>query len=61
MLKISPLKDIFKNKVELGESPRMIFGGEESGGMIIGSNDIIKIIKMAEQLLLCAKKAQQRL
>ena len=40
------VEDIFKNKIELGNAesggPRMIFGGEESGGMIIGSNDIIK-------------------
>lgn len=34
--------DIFNNEVHLGKSPRMIFGGEESGGMIIGSNDLIK-------------------
>ena len=34
--------DIFGSEIHLGESPRMIFGGEESGGMIIGSNDLIK-------------------
>lgn len=34
--------DIFNNEIHLGKSPRMIFGGEESGGMIIGSNDLIK-------------------
>ena len=34
--------DIFNQKISLGKSPRMIFGGEESGGMIIGSNDLIK-------------------
>ena len=36
------VKDIFGNVVSLGSSPRMLFGGEESGGMIIGSNDVIK-------------------
>ncbi len=36
------VKDIFNNEISLGESPRMIFGGEESGGMIIGSNELIK-------------------
>ena len=36
------VKDIFGNVVLLGSSPRMLFGGEESGGMIIGSNDVIK-------------------
>lgn len=34
--------DIFNKEIHLGSSPRMIFGGEESGGMIIGSNDLIK-------------------
>lgn len=28
--------DVFNKKIELGNEPRMIFGGEESGGMIIG-------------------------
>ena len=36
------ITDIFNKSVSLGASPRMIFGGEESGGMIIGSNEIIK-------------------
>ncbi len=36
------VRDIFNNEIHLKNSPRMIFGGEESGGMIIGSNDIIK-------------------
>lgn len=36
------VSDIFNNEIHLGKSPRMIFGGEESGGMIIGSNDLIK-------------------
>ena len=34
--------DVFGNDVNLGKNPRMIFGGEESGGMIIGSEDVIK-------------------
>jgi len=36
------IKDIFNKKVSLGKNPRMIFGGEESGGMIIGAIDPIK-------------------
>ncbi len=36
------VEDIFNNEIHLASSPRMIFGGEESGGMIIGSNDLIK-------------------
>ena len=34
--------DVFGKKVELGSNPRMIFGGEESGGMIIGAIEPIK-------------------
>ncbi|HIS88735.1 TPA: hypothetical protein IAA87_04860 [Candidatus Avigastranaerophilus faecigallinarum] len=34
--------DVFGHEVNLGKNPRMIFGGEESGGMIIGSEELIK-------------------
>jgi len=34
--------DVFNKKIELGKNPRMIFGGEESGGMIIGGIEPIK-------------------
>jgi len=34
--------DIFGNDINLGTNPRVIFAGEESGGMIIGSEDIIE-------------------
>ncbi len=33
--------DVFGNDINLGKNPRVIFAGEESGGMIIGSEDII--------------------
>ncbi len=36
------ITDIFGKTILLGNSPRMIFGGEESGGMIIGSEELIK-------------------
>ncbi len=36
------ITDVFGNEINLGKNPRMIFGGEESGGMIIGSEDTIK-------------------
>ena len=35
------ITDVFGNDVNLGHNPRVIFAGEESGGMIIGSEDII--------------------
>ena len=34
--------DVLGNDINLGVNPRMIFGGEESGGMIIGSEELIK-------------------
>ena len=34
--------DVFGKEINLGVNPRMIFGGEESGGMIIGAEDLIK-------------------
>ncbi len=53
------VEDIFKNKIELGENPRMIFGGEESGGMIIGSNDIIKSLNGRTALAMREKSATE--
>ena len=34
--------DVFGNPVNLGVNPRLLFGGEESGGMIMGTEDLIK-------------------
>lgn len=34
--------DVFGNDINLGKNPRMLFGGEESGGMIIGAENLIK-------------------
>ncbi len=34
--------DVFGNRVELGSSPRLLFAGEESGGMIVGASEPIK-------------------
>ena len=46
-IKNSPSKevvvdDVFSNPINLGVNPRLIFGGEESGGMIMGCEDLIK-------------------
>lgn len=53
------VEDIFGNKVSLGSSPRMIFGGEESGGMIIGSNGIIKSLNGRIALSMREKSATE--
>lgn len=34
--------DVFGNDINLGKNPRMLFGGEESGGMILGAEEPIK-------------------
>ncbi len=36
------ITDVFGKDINLGKNPRMVFGGEESGGMIIGSEELIK-------------------
>lgn len=36
------VKDVYENEIDLGVEPRLIFGGEESGGMIIGPEALIK-------------------
>ena len=36
------ITDVLGKEINLGKNPRMLFGGEESGGMIIGSEDLIK-------------------
>lgn len=35
------IDDVLGNQINLGVSPRLIFGGEESGGMIMGCEDLI--------------------
>ena len=46
-LKNSPEKevvvdDVFGNSINLGINPRLLFGGEESGGMIMGTEELIR-------------------
>ena len=36
------LDDVFGSRINLGTNPRLLFGGEESGGMIMGCEDLIK-------------------
>ena len=35
------IDDVFSNPINLGKNPRLIFAGEESGGMIMGCEDLI--------------------
>lgn len=36
------LDDVFGNSINLGTNPRLLFGGEESGGMIMGTEELIQ-------------------
>ncbi|MCM1339769.1 MAG: hypothetical protein NC191_08870 [Muribaculaceae bacterium] len=36
------IDDVFGTPVNLGVNPRLLFGGEESGGMIMGTEDLIE-------------------
>jgi len=36
------IEDVFGNAINLGKNPRLLFGGEESGGMIMGTEELIK-------------------
>ena len=53
------IKDIFAKTISLGDSPRMIFGGEESGGMIIGAQEIIKSLNGRCALAMREKSATE--
>lgn len=36
------IDDVLGNPIDLGVNPRLLFGGEESGGMIMGTEELIK-------------------
>ena len=36
------VKDVFGNEINLGKNPRLVFAGEESGGMIMGPEKLIE-------------------
>ncbi len=51
--------DIFNKKIELNSNPRMIFGGEESGGMIIGAIEPIESLNKRTALAMREKSATE--
>ncbi len=53
------VEDIYGKEIHLGESPRMIFGGEESGGMIIGSENFITSLSGRRALAMREKSATE--
>lgn len=53
------ITDVFNNKIELGKNPRMIFGGEESGGMIIGAIEPVRSLGGRTALAMREKSATE--
>lgn len=51
--------DVFGNSINLGVQPRMIFGGEESGGMIMGSEDLIESLSGRRAIAMREKSATE--
>ena len=51
--------DVFGNPINLGVQPRLIFGGEESGGMIMGSEDLIESLAGRKAIAMREKSATE--
>jgi len=51
--------DIFGEEINLGVQPRLIFGGEESGGMIMGSEDLIESLSGRKAIAMREKSATE--
>ena len=63
-LKNSPDKeivvdDVFGTPINLGVNPRLLFGGEESGGMIMGTEDLIKSLAGRSAVAMREKSATE--
>jgi len=51
------VKDIYGKEIALGKEPRIVFAGEESGGMIVGPEELIKSRKGRIALAMREKSA----
>ena len=51
--------DVFGNEINLGVQPRLVFGGEESGGMIMGSEDLIESLSGRKAIAMREKSATE--
>ena len=51
--------DVFGNSINLGKNPRLLFGGEESGGMIMGTEDLIKSLAGRSAVAMREKSATE--
>ncbi len=53
------VEDVFGEEINLGVQPRLIFGGEESGGMIMGSEDLIESLAGRKAIAMREKSATE--
>jgi len=53
------VEDVFGREINLGVAPRLIFGGEESGGMIMGAEDMVKSLTGREAIAMREKSATE--
>ncbi|MCI1274285.1 MAG: hypothetical protein LKG27_07635 [Clostridiaceae bacterium] len=53
------LNDVFSNPINIGKNPRLIFGGEESGGMIMGCEDLITSLHGRKAVAMREKSATE--
>ena len=51
--------DVLGNNINLGVNPKLVFGGEESGGMIIGSEELIKSLSGRAAIAMREKSATE--
>ncbi len=51
--------DVLGNTINLGKNPRLLFGGEESGGMIMGTEELIKSLAGREAIAMREKSATE--
>lgn len=51
--------DVFGNSINLGVQPRLVFGGEESGGMIMGSENLIESLSGRKAIAMREKSATE--
>jgi phosphomannomutase len=51
--------DVFGNEINLGVQPRLVFAGEESGGMIMGSEDLIESLSGRQAIAMREKSATE--
>lgn len=53
------IEDVFGNEINLGIQPRLVFAGEESGGMIMGAEDLIESLSGRKAIAMREKSATE--